>query len=212
MCNPSASTDNSVADQIAAEAKAARDAEVKRQGEITKGTKSINDNFAQFNDAFYTGRKADYLGYYQPQLDDQFGDATKNLTFNLARNGTLKSTMAADETAKLTKKYDLQKGSLVSNAEADGAALKSGIGQQKTSLISQLNATGDATAASDAALGRTQELFNTRPAFNPLGDLFAGAGDAVTNYAANANNQTLYSKYFGSVGTGSNTGSSKVVL
>jgi hypothetical protein len=161
------------------------------------------DRVRGFNDKFYDKRRDAYLGYYQPQLDDQFAKAKEQLTFALARAGTLNSTFAADKQGELQNKYATQQASVLSQANADVASAKSRINNEKSALVSQLNATGDADRISNEALARTQQLFQEKPAYNPLGDIFAGVAAGIGNaYGAYQNNQAL-KNYYGTSGGGS---------
>lgn len=205
MCSPqitgAPTTDTWLRDKLQQEADDARARETERQNKIKTGIASIDSTFAPFDDNFYGQRKTAFLDYYQPQLDDQFKDAREQMAYSLARNGTLNSTMAADQAAKLGKKYSLETGSLVSRAEGDANALKSQVENQKSSIKSQLNSTADATAATNDALARTKQIYETRPEYSPLGDIFSGVGDAIGNYATARNNEALYNAYFGKAGS-----------
>lgn len=196
--------------QIAlAEAEAARKEEEARQKRIKDGVSKLDAQFAQFNDDFYDQRKQAYLDFYTPQIEDQYERAQDELTYAYARSGTLNSTMAADKFGELLKDYEVQKGAMASQAEADVSNFKTRIGNEKSALLSQLNATGDADRVSNDALGRTQILFNERPAYNPLGDIFTGVGNAVGNFAAYNRENQIYNQYFNPGGGGG--GSSRVV-
>jgi len=195
--NPNPTTDTTVQDALLEEAKQARIREEARQARIRTGINTIDSTFAPFNSNFYNQRKTAFLNYYQPQIDDQFTDAKNDVTYKLARNGTLRSTIAADEAAKLGKKYSLELGSLVSKADSDANNLRSQISGQKSALVSQLNATGDADRATNEALARTQEIYQARPEYSPLGDIFGGIGDAIGNYNDARNNRAIYDAYFG---------------
>ncbi len=192
--------DTTIQDQMLAEAEAARKREEERQARIKTGLTSIDNTFAGFDDDFYSGRKSAFLDFYQPQIEDQFTDAKKQLTFGLARNGILNSTMAADSAGKLSKDYATNWASIVSKADADVNALKSGVANEKSALTAQLNATADADRVTNDALGRTQMLFETRPDYNPLGDIFSGVGDAFSNYNTAQTNRAVYDTYFGKKG------------
>lgn len=189
--------DNTIPNMMKAEAEAARKKEAERQAAIKTGMESINNQFAGFGDDFYGGRRSAILDYYQPQLDDQMKKARDALTFAFARAGTLNSTMAADRTADLTKQYDLQKAGLVSNAEGDAANLRNSVANQKSSLIGQLNATGDANQVANDALAATQQIYAQRPNYSPLGDIFGGIAGGIGNMIG-ANQQASYNQaYFG---------------
>lgn len=189
---------------MAQEAEAARKEEEARQARIKAGMDKLDDAFSQFDDDFYNGRKSAYLDFYTPQLEDAYKKGQDELTFAFARNGTLNSTAAADKFADLLKDYEVNKASIASQADADVTNLKSRIAGEKSSLASQLNATGDADRVSNEALGRTQVLFNERPTYNPLGDIFTGVANGVGNYAAYNRDQSIYNQYFGKGGGGGN--------
>lgn len=189
--------DDSIQRQQMAEAEAARKKEEEREARIKTGTAKLDTQFAGFDDNFYNGRRNAYTGFYQPQLDDQFGQARDQLTYALARAGTLNSTLAADKQADLTKKYDVQRASILSQANDQVSAQQSRIGNEKSALVAQLNATGDADAVSNQALSRTQQLYQEQPAYNPLGDIFSGVAAGIGNYVNNQNNTNAYNSYFG---------------
>jgi len=200
--------DTTVQDQMLAEAEAARKREEERQARIKTGLTSIDNTFAGFNDNFYNGRKSAFLDFYQPQIEDQFADAKDQLTYGLARNGILNSTAAADASGKLSKDYATNWASIVSKADADVNSLKSNVANEKSALVAQLNATADADRVTNDALGRTQQMYETRPDYNPLGDIFSGVGDAFANYNTAQNNRAMYDAYFGNKGS---TTSSRVI-
>jgi hypothetical protein len=209
VCNVGGpSYDYTLQNQMAAEAAAARATEEARQARIRQGLTKIDETFAPFDDTFYDTRKSAFLDYYKPQIDDQLTDAKDRLTFALARNGNLKSTAAGDAAAKLQKQYTDNWASIVSRADADVNNLKSNVSNEKTSLVAQLNATADADRVSNDALSRTQIMYQNRPEYSPLGDIFSGVGDSISNFAAANQNRAIYDTYFGNRGT---AGSSRVV-
>lgn len=193
--------DNTLEKQMLAEAEEARKREEERQARIKSGLTSIDATFAPFDDSFYGERKSAFLDFYRPQLDDQFADAKDQLTYALARNGILNSTMAGDQSAKLSKDYATNWASIVSKADADVNNLKSNVANEKSALVQQLNATADADRVTNDALGRTQQMFQQRPDYNPLGDIFAGVGDAFGNYNTAVQNRAIYDAYFGPRGS-----------
>lgn len=173
--------DNTVQNLMQSEAEAARLKEAERQAQLKTGMSSINNQFAGFGDDFYNARRNSVLDYYQPQLDDQMKKARDAMTFAFARAGTLNSTMAADRAGDLSKQYDLQKAGLVSNAQSDAANLQNAVQNQKSSLIGQLNATGDANQVANDATAATQQIYAQRPTYSPLGDIFSGVASGIGN-------------------------------
>lgn len=165
------------------EAAAARKDEEKRQAEIRAGTSRVNDIFGQFNDNFYDGRKQAFLDYASPQLEDQYGDAQKQLTFSLARNGTLDSSIRGEKVGDLQKAYDLNKQQIADQALASSTDARNATEDARANLIATLNATGDATGAANAALARSSAL--SKPAaYSPLTSLFADFTSTLGTQAA----------------------------
>jgi len=155
------------------EAAMARADEQARQARIRQGTIDVNKTFdTQFNDNFYTNRKQSFLDYATPQVEDQYGDAQRELTFALDRAGLLDSSVRGSKAADLQKKYDLTKQQVGDQALSYENQTKASVEDARANLIAMLNATGDAQGAANSAITRASAL--TQPAaFSPLSNLFA---------------------------------------
>jgi hypothetical protein len=165
------------------EAAAARADEEKRQREIRAGTSRVNKIFGQFNENFFDGRKQAFLDYASPQLEDQYGDAQKQLTFALSRNGTLDSSIRGEKAGDLQKSYDLNKQQIADQALASSTDARNATEDARANLIATLNATGDATGAANAALARSAAL--SKPAaYSPITNLFADFTSTLGTQAA----------------------------
>lgn len=197
MCGSKPRVDNSVQIQMQEDARKAREAEEARQGRIRAGTAAIETQFGQFDDGFFKGYRDRHLDYLNPQLDRQFGDARDQLTFSLARAGTLNSTVAGERQARLQSAYDNEKASILAQAEGAATDLRGQVENEKSSLVSLLNATGDSERASNEALSRTQQLFRRQPTVSTLPDLFAGVAGGVGAYQGGVNQRQAYDTYFG---------------
>jgi hypothetical protein len=132
-----------------------------------------------FDDAFYNDYKQKVLDYYQPDEQRQYDQAQRDLTYNLARAGTLQSSTAGDKMGELAYNDAIQKANIVANANAQTGNLQNQIQANKESLINQLYATDDPTltanlAESSAAASRMQD-----PTLTPAAGLFAPALTAV---------------------------------
>lgn len=185
MCGGAPKVDNSAANAAAAEAAAARAREEQRAADIASGQASINSNFSQFNDDFYDGRSQAYQDYATPQLTDQFDEAQKNLTFNLARGGNLKSQAGIDQVAKLAKQFAFQEANVLTEADRQRQALQTSVNNERQSLFNQLDASADPTAAANGALTQSNFLSTQTPNFSPLGDLFQNVAlTGANNYMA----------------------------
>lgn len=171
------------------EAEAARAKEEARQAQIRSGTKRVNNIFSQFDDDFFSGQRDSYLNYANPQLEDQFGDAQRELTFALARSGNLESSARGSKVADLQKLYDLNRQQIADQGLSYESQARNNIEDARAGLISSLNATGDATQAANSAVARAQAL-SQPAAYAPLVDLFsrftAGLGAQAAQERAEA--------------------------
>lgn len=133
---------------------------------------SGSDVLGQFTPAFYEKQKQNYLDYANPQVDKQFNDASKQLTFALARGHNLDSSAAATQTGDLTTQYGLQKQKVADDALSYETKAKSSVEDARANLISNLNATGDAQGAVNSATARASAL-SQPAAYSPLTNLFS---------------------------------------
>lgn len=166
------------------EAAQARADEQARQARVRQGTTDINKTFdTQFNPTFYSGRKQSYLDYANPQVEDQYGGAQRELTFALDRAGLLDSSVRGTKAADLQKKYDLTKQQVGDQALSYENQSKASVEDARSNLIAMLNATGDAQGAANSAITRASAL--TQPAaFSPLTNLFADFTSTLGTQAA----------------------------
>jgi hypothetical protein len=209
MCS-SPKVDNTAQRQAQEEAAEARQREAERQARIRGGTAQVDQTFQGFDDNFFNQRRDAFMGYYQPQLEDRFKDAREQLTFGLARAGTLRSSAAADKQTRLGQDYELQRAGIASKADADVGQLRSRVNAEKSALVSQLNATGDADRVSNEALGRSQMLMQDRPSYDMLPDIFGGIASGIGNAFQGFNQNSLGSSGAGATNPRS-TKSSRLV-
>ena len=136
-----------------------------------------------FNDAFFDGRRKAYIDYAQPQLQDQYGKANEELTFALARGGNLDSSVRGEKASELQKKFDLGAQEIADKGLSYSTQTRNSVEDARSSLISQLNATGDAQGAASAAMARASALSQPQ-AFSPVTDLFANFTAGLGQQAA----------------------------
>lgn len=162
----------------------ARADEQARQARVRQGTTDINTTFdTQFNDNFFNNRKQSFLNYANPQVEDQYGGAQRELTFALDRAGLLDSSARGAKVADLQKKYDLTKQQVGDQALSYENQSKASVEDARSNLIAMLNATGDAQGAANSAITRASAL--TQPAaFSPLTNLFADFTSTLGTQAA----------------------------
>jgi hypothetical protein len=202
MCG-SPKVDNTIQNQMLADSARARQDEEARAGRIRTGTADIDRTFEGFGDDFFNGFRDNIMDYQQPQLDDQFGDAQDELTFALTRAGTLNSSMAGQKRADLTSAYTDNLASLLNDAEGQTGDLRGRVANEKSSLTSLLNATGDAQRSANEATSRSRVLFEQQPRFNPLPAVFQGAATGVGNFVEQRQRSQVLDAYFGGSPTGS---------
>lgn len=164
MCTPSQKEDKT--------AKKAKLEEEKRQGRIKQGINNIDLAFEDFNDGYFRNYKNDFQNYYLPQLDEQYGDAKKGMTFNLARSGNLKASTAGDQFGKAEGKY-LNARTDIANKALDAAnVLRGRIEDQKSNLYA-LNASSADPGMAISRASAAQSMLSQPQGYSPLGDVFA---------------------------------------
>lgn len=125
-----------------------------------------------FGEDFYNKFRQAQTDYYLPDVARQYGKAKDDLTFNLARAGTLNSSVAGDQLADLVYQNTNNVASVKAKADASTADLRQRVAQEKQNAISQLYATEDPSMAANDALARTRTISEVTPELSPLGDLF----------------------------------------
>lgn len=163
-------------------AEIARQEEAARQARIAAGQSGIDEAFMGFNDDFFNDYGSQYTGYYAPQLDDQYKDAVKRLTLQLAQTGNLTGSVGAQQLADLQKFYDTQKTSIANQSQSAIQALRSNIDSRKSQLYADNRAAADPGSAAAAAASAAQALQPTAPS-SPLASVF---GDFFNNLGNNA--------------------------
>lgn len=165
-------------------AEKARNDEAFRQTQIREGTAAVDRTFAgSFNDDFFTGRKNAFLNYATPQLEQQYGDTRKALTFSLDRSGTLDSSTRAQKFGELQQLYDTNKQSIADQALSYENEARGSVENARSGLISSLNASGDATGLANQAISKAQAL-SAPQAFSPLSQLFSSFTSGLGQQAA----------------------------
>lgn len=175
MCMPKAPKDNSAA--------IARKQEAERQARIAQGQTGIDEAFSNFNDPFYQGYQTQYMDYYNPQIDDQYKDAVKRLTLQLAQTGNLTGSTGAKQLSDLQKTYDTQKMAITNNAQNAVQSLRGSIDTRKSQLYADNRAAADPGAASAAASDAVRYLQPATPS-SPLANVFSDFFSNLGNVAA----------------------------
>lgn len=160
----------------------ARADEAARQARIKQGVSSIDKNFSGFDDGFYANRARAYTNFANPQLADQYARTQQNLTYNLARQGLTASSEASRNAGELQRQYNDNRAMIAAKGMDAANDARQQIEQNRSELISQLNATGDPATAANSALNRAAVL-SQQQSFSPLGQLFANTTGLLGNAA-----------------------------
>lgn len=183
-------------------ARAQRKDEVARQARIREGTASINTTFdGQFDDDFFGDLSDSYVNFARPQVDEQAAKAKEQLTFSLARDGTLDSSMRTTQSGELQR--DINRGiqDVTDKGREYGTSARTGVEGARSDLVSMLQVTGDNVGAANAAISRAETL-SRPPAYSPIGQLFQDYTAGMAQQAAFERAAALgYGKPSGSGGT-----------
>ena len=161
--------------------------EKERKANIAAGREKIDTAFSNFNDNYFNDYKNSYLDYYNPQIDKQFNDTNRTLTYRLADRGLLESSVGAESLGDLFKQYGDQKAE-ATNAAADAAnKLKAQVEDTKTNLYSLNESASDPATVASAATGQASAIAQPQ-IYSQLGSLFADTLTPWNSYTSAKNN------------------------
>lgn len=146
--------------------------EVTRQGDIGLGKIGIDKQFSKFDPKYYDKYKADYQGYYTPDLADQYANAQGDLTANLADRGMLDSTVGIHKYADLSKENADARANIANEANDAAKKLRGTVENAKSNLYNLNQASADPQAVNAQAVGQATALV-APPTYSPLGKVFA---------------------------------------
>jgi hypothetical protein len=163
----------------------AKQKENKRQARLDQGKGVIDTMFSNenFGDPFYDKYRKAELDYTLPQLATQYDTAKNNMTYDLARAGTLRSSAAGYAQKLLESQNAVNEAGIRAKADTDTAALRDSIASQKNQALNQLYQTEDPTVAATTAANSVANAQLQQPNTGALGDLFKpiaiGLGSAL---------------------------------
>lgn len=175
MCTPSIPKDNS--------AELAQQQAAQRESAIRAGQANIDSAFSKFDDNFFGGYRDAYVNNYNPQVDQQYGDARKDIRYDAARKGVLDSTPALFKADRLNQKYGEARQQIASDAMAAENQQRNAVNQQKSQLYALNQSAADPTLAATQAAAGAGTIPN-QPQYSALGDLFAGLVNSGGAYIA----------------------------
>jgi hypothetical protein len=144
--------------------------------------------------AFLDKFKAGYLANYLPQVADKFKEARDQTTYDLAAAGTLRSSIAGDELAKLAKQNKLNEADVRTKATEAVGDLKTRLNKEEATANQQVMSVENPEVAASNALTAVQNITAEKPTNTPLGTIFDIAAIGGANYLKGANNKRLLSQ------------------
>jgi hypothetical protein len=141
-----------------------------------------------FGDEFYNKYKGAITDYYQPQVAEKYGDAKDELTYRLARAGTLRSSVASDEAADLSGQYDRNTAKIIADADTATGELKNRVAKEEQNAMNTLYATENPEVAANQATAALTNISAEKPDLSPLGEIFDIAAIGGANFLKGANN------------------------
>ena len=135
----------------------ARAREEARQLKIDNGIKAVNALFGTTDkNNQYADHRQNVYDLNKTAIDDSYGDAQRNLTFSLARNGLSNSSIGADKKSDLLTNYNdnIQKANDM--ADSGMNSLKTNDERTRQNLVNSVQTGLDQTQAVSQALGNMQ--------------------------------------------------------
>lgn len=183
--------------------------EIMRQHDVNLGRIGIDQAFDRFGDDYYNQYKQDYTGYYNPQLDEQYGKVVDKTTAALAGRGMLESSVGANTYADLAKQQAEARTNIANEATDASNKLRGTVENAKSNLYSLNEASADPQAVNAQAVGQATALV-APPQYSPLGEVFASALNSLANYSSARANRPRR-EYESPYTTASGFGSGRVV-
>ncbi len=173
-----------------AEADRLRQAEERRQQNITQGQQEISSAFGQFDDNFFNQRAQSFKDFAMPQLDRQYQDQMRQLTAALARSGNLNSSVRGDLMGQLQREYDTGKLSLAEQARGFADQARTGVSAAQARLMESNAQLADPGMIRNSAMAEAQGLM-ANPQFAQLGQLLSNLSANVGPAGTRPTNQGI---------------------
>jgi hypothetical protein len=170
-----------------------------QQYTVNAPTGEMDPSMPGFDEAFYKKFYDTSFNFADKQRQDQYDRMRKNITYDLARAGTLRSSAANEAAADLERQNLITGGTLKAQAEGETGQLRSSIASQQQQLTNQLYATEDPTIAENAAMGFVKNANLQVPTQQTLGDLFKPLVIGALGAASAFNTQSGFNEGSGSL-------------
>jgi hypothetical protein len=163
-----------------------------------------------FNDDFYAKTYNAQKDYLLPQVDKQFADAQKQLSYALARQGLSASSQAGRLNADLQGQRSLALQDVEDKANTARNTQKGNVENERAELTRLLQQTGDAESTLNMAASRAN-LLSQAPALEAVGPLFQNATGTLADLIVSPALRNQQNNNSGQSGSGLGRSSGKVV-
>lgn len=165
-------------------------AQAQQTANIAASRSAIDTAFGGYDDAYYKNIGDTVQNYYQPQLNSQFEDAQKNLTYKFANQGNTGSSAYTDAQSKLNALDALQTSNVANQAADAETAAKENVGTAKNQLYAEADTGADPASVNTDLNNSDSQLKAYAPTLTPMGQVFSdymtpvvnGIGSAVAGY------------------------------
>lgn len=157
-----------------------RTLEDERAARAAAAAASINSQFAQFGEPYYSGIAKAYNDYQTPLFEEQYGVARRGLPSQFATTG---SSAYQTKLGQLEDAYQRGKVDLTNQGLSFANDQRSNVENERAQLLSLANSGLDATAAGTSAATRAAALMKP-PTFAPAANIFQ-------NFTGNLANQAI---------------------
>jgi len=162
------------------------------QGLLGKPTYDID----YANSPFLQNLANSYMDFAAPEVNRQATKGGQKVAYQLARRGTSDSSMAGEQAAEAERQKGDAMARIASRAEEIKTRRAQDIERSRQSIVAQLQATGDSSAAANAAINSASNLSGSED-FEPLGQMFnvglATGADVLNRQAQPFSKPTLFS-------------------
>ena len=145
-----------------------------RQKNLVSNTDEINNAFdTQFGDgSVYNQYAKDLMGYWQPDIDQQYSDANRQLNYTFADAQPGGGSAPSEAFGRLKQAYDKANLTATDNAQTQANQLKTNVEGQRSALLAGVSGDTD-PGATVANVTNTIGSIPLAPTYSPIGDIFS---------------------------------------
>jgi len=153
------------------------------QDRLRVGTQRINDEWdGAFTPDFYNNYAKQLTDYWRPDIDRQYGDATRQLNYGFANTQPGGGSVSAEGFGRLKEAYDRALLTSQDNGKSAADQLRQNNEGQRGALLNQLAQGADPSMVVQQGIGQLNAIPRTpNPStYSPVGDIF---GNLTSQFA-----------------------------